>query len=223
MYDRLATRNIGKAACRAIKVTPAIACKLLILSIPRWFFSVSGQNCTNNAFLDPLNVDSYDASRLVPLLGRHETFGREQWIFFDLQFTCRGTLIKWMFRGLPDQDIGVEITTWRLNTQTNFFTSYDRVSTTERNAGRPTRNGAVFTYELLSPVEVLPGDVVGVEMGFIGFGGTSNNIIALNISGSGSNALSYRTSGSGPSFILQSVSNVREQDIIPLLQAVVGQ
>ena len=187
------------------------------------FLPVSGQNCTNNAFLDPLNVDSYNASRLVPLLGRHVNFGREQWIFFDLQFTCRGMLTKWIFRGLPDQDIGVEITTWRLNTLSDFFTSYDRVSTTETNAGRPTRNGAVFTYQLFPPVEVLPGDVVGAEMGFISFGGTSNNIIALNISGSGSNALSYRTSGSGPSFILQSVSNVREQDIIPLLQAVVGE
>lgn len=168
-------------------------------------------------------MDSYNASRLVPLLGRHVNFGREQWIFFDLQFTCRGMLTKWIFRGLPDQDIGVEITTWRLNTLSDFFTSYDRVSTTETNAGRPTRNGAVFTYQLFPPVEVLPGDVVGAEMGFISFGGTSNNIIALNISGSGSNALSYRTSGSGPSFILQSVSNVREQDIIPLLQAVVGE
>ena len=191
--------------------------------ISHYFLQVSGQNCTNNAFLDPLNVDSYDASRLVPLFGRHVSFGREQWIFFDLQFTCRGMLTKWIFRGLPDQDVGVEITTWRLNTLSNFFTSYDRVSTTERNAGRPTRNGAVFTYQLFSPVEVLPGDVVGAEMGFISFGGTSNNIIALNISGSGSNALSYRTSGSGPSFILQSVSNVREQDIVPLLQAVVGE
>lgn len=168
-------------------------------------------------------MDSYDPSRLVPLLGRHETFGREQWIFFDLRFTCRGTLTKWIFRGLPDQDIGVEITTWRLNTRSSFFTSYDRVSTTERNIERPNRNGAVFTYELLSPVEVLPGDVVGVEMGFTSFGGTSNNVIALNTSRTGSNSLSYRTSGSGPSFILQSPSNVQERDIVPLIQAVVGE
>ena len=184
---------------------------------------MSGQTCSSDAFLDPQNVESYDSSRLIPLLGRHETFGREQWIFFDLQFTCRGMLTKWVFRGLPDQDIGVELTTWRLNTQSNFFTSYDQVSTTERNAGRPTRNGAVFTYELISPVEVLPGDVVGIEMGFISFGGTSNNVIALNTSGSGLSSTSYRTSGSGPSFILQSPLNTRETDIIPLLQAVIGE
>ena len=168
-------------------------------------------------------MDSYDPTRLVPLLGRYETSGREQWIFFDLQFTCRGRLTKWIFRGLPEQDIGVELTTWRLNPQSNFFTSYDRVSTTERNAGRPSRNGAVFTYELISPVEFLPGDIVGVEMGFISFGGTSNNVIALNISGSGSTSMSYRTSGGGPSFILQSTLNIRERDIIPLLQAVIGE
>jgi hypothetical protein len=128
-----------------------------------------------------------------------------------------------MFRGLPDQDIGVELTTWRLNTQRDFFTSFNRVSTTEGNAVGPTRNGAVFTYDLLSPVEVLPGDVVGVVMGFISFGSTSNNIIALNTSGNGSNSLSYRMSGSGSSFRLQSVTNVREQDIVPFLQAVVGE
>ena len=185
--------------------------------------AVSGQTCSNDAFLDPLNVESYNQSRLVPLLGRHETLGREQWIFLDLEFTCRGILTKWIFRGLPDQDIGVELATWRLNTRSNFFTSYDRVSTTERNAGRPTRNGAAFTYELISPVEVLPGDIVGIEMGFISFGGTSNNVIALNTSGSGSTSMSYRTSGGGPSFILQSPSNIRERDIVPLLQAVIGE
>ena len=185
--------------------------------------AVSGQTCSSDAFLDPKNVDSYDSSRLVPLLGRYETTGREQWIFFDLQFTCRGMLTKWIFRGLPDQDIGVELTTWRLNTRSNFFTSYDQVSTTERNAGMPIKSGAVFTYQLISPVEVLPGDVVGVEMGFISFGGTSNNIIALNTSGSGSTSRTYRTSGSGPRFILQSPSNIRETDIVPFLQAVIGE
>ena len=185
--------------------------------------AVSGQTCSNDAFLDPLNVESYNQSRLVPLLGRHETLGREQWIFLDLEFTCRGMLTKWIFRGLPDQDIGVELATWRLNTRSNFFTSYDRVSTTERNAERPTRNGAAFTYEFISPVEVLPGDTVGIEMGFISFGGTSNNVIALNTSGSGSTSTSYRTSGGGPSFILQSPSNIRERDIVPLLQAVIGE
>ena len=159
---------------------------------------------------------------MVPLLGRYESFGREQWIFFELEFTCRGTLTKWIFRGLPERDVGVELTTWRVNTISNFFTSYDQVSTTERNSVGPIRNGSIFTYELLSPAEVRPGDIVGVEMGFISFGGTSNNVIALNMSGSGS-SLSYRTSGGGPSFILQSPSNVREQDFVPLLQAVVGE
>ena len=183
---------------------------------------VSGQTCSTSAFLDPLNVESYDPTRLVPLLGRHETFGREQWIFFDLKFTCRGMLTKWIFRGLPDRDIGVVLTTWRLNTQSNFFTSYNQVSTTERNAGRPSRNGTVFTYELISPVEVLPGDIVGVEMGFISFGSTSNNVIALNISGSGSTSMSYRTSGSEPSFIPQPTLNIQERDIVPLLQAIIG-
>ena len=155
-------------------------------------------------------MESYNPTRLVPLLGRHETFGREQWILFDLEFTCCGMLTKWIFRGLPDQDIGVELTTWQLNTQSNFFTSYNRVSTTERNAGRPSRNGTIFTYELISPVEVLPRDIVGIEMGFISFGDTGNNVIALNTSGSGSTSMSYRTSWGGPSFILQSPSNIRE-------------
>ena len=132
-------------------------------------------------------------------------------------------LTKWIFRGLPEQDIGVVLTTWRLNTQSDFFTSYDQVSTTERNAARPTRNGSIFTYELTSPVEVLPGDIVGIEKGFISFGGTSNNVIALNVSGSGSNSESYRSSGSGPSFILQSPLNTREQHYIPLLQAIIGE
>ena len=81
----------------------------------------------------------------------------------------------------------------------------------------------MFTYELISPVEVLPGDIVGVEMGFISFGGTSNNVIALNISGSRSTSMSYRKSGGGPSFILQSTLNIRERDIVPLLQAVIGE
>ena len=75
----------------------------------------------------------------------------------------------------------------------------------------------VFTYELFSPIEILPGDIVGVEMGVISFGGTSNDVIALNMSGSGSTSLSCRMSGGGPSFILQSPLNIRERDIIPLL------
>ena len=171
-------------------------------------------------------MEGYDPSRLVPLLGQNGSSGPEQWIFPNPQFTCNGMLTRWIIRGVPGQvtptqaiPCSVELGTWRLDT-TNTF--YERLSTTEGNTATLTQAGQIFTYELDSPVQIKPGDIVGVELGLsCSLSETFDNILSLNVSGTGSSFLSYRRQTFGSTFFLQS-SIATEQDYIPLVQAVVG-
>ena len=193
---------------------------------------VSSQRCTNGT-LDPLNVESYDPNRLVPLLGRHGNVGREQWIFPRLQFTCYGTLTKWIYRGVPSLDQAtpicrVELETWRLDNTSTSSIIYQRLNTTARNTAGITQDGPILTYELASPVQVQPGDIVGVEQGSsCSIGQILNfldNVLSLNISGTNSTFLSYRNSEPGSMFFLQPLIGTidREEDYIPLIQPIVG-
>ena len=169
-------------------------------------------------------MEGVDPSRLVPLLGRHESFSPEQWIFPDLQFTCYGSLTKWIFRGPATFALcGAELGTWQLDMTNTFSTVYQRLSTTETNIELILQDGPIFTYELASPVQVKPGDIVGIELGLsCSLSEDFDNVLSLNVSGTDSSFLSYRRQSSGSTFFLQSPSITIEQDYIPLIEAVVG-
>ena len=195
------------------------------------FILVSSQRCTNGT-LDPLNVDSYGPNRLVPLLGRHGNSRSEQWIFPSLNFTCYGTLTRWIFRGVPSLDPAtpicrVELETWRLDNTSLPDIVYKRLNTTAGNTGKIVQDGPIFTYELASPVQVQPGDIVGVERGTsesCSFTERLDNILSLNISGTDLTFSSYRNSEfSGSLFFLQprTIAGVnREEDYIPLIEPI---
>ena len=181
------------------------------------------------AMYDPRNANSYDASRLTPLLGwdNSDTESRrpEQWIFPNLQFTCHGMLTEWIFKGVSRSasSCWIELETWELDTTNTVGVVYSRLSTTGTNLDTVTQEETIFSYQLASPVQVKPGDIVGIELGFScasseGF----DNIMSENISGTGSSYLSYRRAASGSLFFVQSSSVTAEHDYIPLIEAVVG-
>ena len=174
-------------------------------------------------------MSSYDLNRLVPLLGQYTEINSprgEQWIFPTLQFTCYGTLTKWIFTGVPGQpttSCRVELETWRLDTSSTISTVYEQISTTERDIVTVTQDGPIFTYELTSLVPVKVGDIVGIELGHLcALLEDFDNIPSLNVSSTGSSNFSYRQDRSGATFFLHSSSITPEQDFVPLIEAVVG-
>ena len=185
--------------------------------------TVSSQQCTDG-IVDPHN---YDPNGLVPLLGRFYAIRHEQWIFPQLQFTCYGTLTRWIFRGVPGRDLAppcrVELETWRFDNTSTFSTTYQRQSTTAGNTQRILQDGTLFTYVLASPVQVRPGDIVGVEQGTLcSLSEFFDNLLSLNISGTTTTFLSYRSPLPGSTFKLRISSTDREQDFIPLIEPIVG-
>ena len=185
------------------------------------YLAVSGKECTNG-FLNSLSVENYNSRRLFPLLGQYGSSGAEQWIFPSLHFTCSGRLTKWIFRAAYAQAASsqcrINIGTWRLD-RSSFGTVYRRLSTTE--GVRNTSNGIVFTYELASPVQFQPGDIVGVELSSYTcsiFGGF-DNILSLDISGTGITSQSYRQFGTGSTF---RVSQNPFTNLVPFIQPVIG-
>ena len=181
---------------------------------------VSSEECTNG-FLDTLSVDNYDPRRLVPLLGRQGFTTSEQWIFPDLLFTCHGTLTRWIIRAVPGQatQCRINIGTWRLDTTT----TYRKLSSTEGNA-RITTDGPLFTYELRSPVNVRPGDIVGVELDTFSCSlfASFDNILTLDISGTGSSSWSYGRRITGSTFVVRGAFS-QQNNLVPLLQPVFGE
>lgn len=85
--------------------------------------------------------------------------------------------------------------------------------------------GSVFAYELARPVQVQPGDIVGVESASRTCGNfyVFNNILSLNVSGNSSaSSLSYMQSGTQTTFFLESPQVSHKRDYLPLLDAVMG-
>ena len=192
------------------------------------FHAVSGQMCTSGFYNIRSNDNTNMESRLVPLFGRQETLGAKLWIFPDLQLLCRGRLIKWTFKGLPRQinnDIScrVHLTTWRRERQITPTTRYIRTSTTERNTARATVSESFLSYELAIPAEVEPGDIVGIQSGFPCIFTILDNILSVNISGSNLTTLGYWTPNSGPTFFLDSYNAWTQINLIPLVEAEIGQ
>ena len=181
--------------------------------------AASGKECTNG-FLNSLNVGNYDSRRLFPLLGQYGSSGAEQWIFPSLRFTCSGRVTKWIFRATSTQATSsqcrINIGTWRLD-RSSSGTVYRRLSTTER-LRRITRDGPIFTYELASPVQVQPDDIVGVELKFDLFScsitGGLSNILSLDLSRTGTISQSYRQ------FAIESTFRVIYP--VPFIRPVIG-
>lgn len=192
----------------------------------------SAQPCTSG-FLNPLAEDLSFAIRkaIVPLLGRGEMHDAEQWIFPNMKFTCAGRITNWIFGGVPSvqnaaSECRVHLTTWRLDPLTSsFITRYIRMSTTERNTAKATVDESFFTYELLSPVQIQPGDIVGVERGpgCAPFG-TPDNIMSLNASAIESiqPSQSYGRTSTRSTFFIEFDSMFTEDELIPLIQTIIG-
>ena len=98
---------------------------------------------------------------------------------------------------------------------------YEQLSTTVGKMVTVRKDGPIFTYNLATPVQVQPGDIVGVATGF-SCGENFDNILSWNVSGNGSSYLSYRQDGARFTFYLSSPSITTEQDFVPLVEAVVG-
>ena len=165
-------------------------------------------------------MENNDSRRLLPLLGQYGRTEAEQWIFPSLRFTCPGRLTKWIFRAVSTQTTSsqcrINIGTWRLDRSISG-TVYRRLSTTER-LRRITRDGLIFTYELASPVQVQPDDIVGVELesdfSSCSITGGFSNILSLDLSRTGTISQSYRR------FVIDSAFRVNY--LVPFIQPVIG-
>ena len=82
---------------------------------------------------------------------------------------------------------------------------------------------SVFTYELTRPVEVQPGDIVGISKGVLCRSSDNfDNILSLNISWSNSTDISYRGFYGGTRFFLESPFRATENDLVPFIMPVFG-
>ena len=169
--------------------------------------------------MNSLSVENNNSRRVLPLLGQYGSSVAEQWIFPSLRFNCLGRLTKWIFRAANAQaQCRINIGTWRLD-RSSFGIVYRKLSTTQ--GAHVTSNGTIFTHEFASPVEVLPDDIVGVEMDPLMcpiFGGF-DNILSLDIRGTGSISQSYRRIGTGLTFY---VTQNPISYLVPFLQPVLG-
>lgn len=190
---------------------------------------VPGQRCTSG-FLDTLSENNGPQTQLVPLLGGKDRQTNEQWIFPNLRFTCQGRLTKWTFRGVKGENFetscSVDIKTWRqLDRSSSYATEYEQVDATDKNVRRLTfgRDESVFIYELIKPVQVQPGDIVGISKSVLCRSPDNfDNILSLNISWSNSTNISYRRYSGGTQFFLESPFTVIEDDLVPLVMPVFG-
>ena len=194
--------------------------------------SPSAQTCTSG-FLDPLEEDlNFNTQKdIVPLLGREEIYDTEQWIFPSMKFTCTGRITNWVFKGVPagqnvPDECRVHLTTWRLNSlSSSFLARYTRMSTTEKNTAKVIVDESFFTYELLTPVQIQPGDIVGVERGqACAPFGTPENIMSLNVSATEpmQSSQSYQRISTLSTFFIKSESTLTDDKLIPLIQAITG-
>ena len=189
------------------------------------YLSASSQSCTLG-FQRSLDRD-FDS--LVALLRRTDTAGPEQWIFPEMQFTCHATLRKWNFRAIPGINVAdscrVHLTTWRRNASNLLTTQYERVSTTEGNVRQFFDIRPIFSYLLAKPIQVEPGDIVGIETGTqCGPSQPFDNIQSRNVSGSDQFLTSYRRFSGTTSFNINSSTAIGiEQNLIPLIQDTIGQ
>ena len=131
-----------------------------------------------------------------------------------------------------ENSCSVAITTWRQDTSGGFSNLYTRVSTTKFNVRYITPVTSSFAldeslhnYELTNPIQVQPGDFVGIETEFSCTPPDNfDNILSLNVSESNTNMLSYRRSFGGTQFfLLNSTSTMAVNGIIPILMPVFGQ
>ena len=150
---------------------------------------------------------------------------RLQWIFPDFSFNCNGSLTKWIFKGVGDRDARcrVELTTWRLFSNTSTTTVYIRESTTDRNTARVTveDDGSTFTYELATPVRVQPGDFVGAESMCLFFREPASTLYVQGLYDNENGSVSYRQSERGSFFYVGSTV-LAESNFLPLIQVVIG-
>lgn len=159
----------------------------------------------------------------MPLLGQNGNSGPEQWIFPSLWFTCSGRLTQWIFRAASPQNTilsrqcRINIATWRLDASSSR-TTYTRHTSTAGRLRRITNNNSIITYELASPVQVEPDDIVGIELQTDSRCSLSNtgpgNILSLDLSSTDKISQSYRH------FVID--SNFRATYLVPFIQPVIG-
>ena len=191
--------------------------------------AVTGQRCTSG-FLDTLSGNIGPQTQLVPLLGEQDQQTNEQWIFPNLQFTCQGRLTKWTFRGVKGENFetscSVDIKTWRrLDRFSSYAIEYEQVSATGANVRYITFSSdeSVFIYELIKPVQVQQGDIVGISKGVLCRSSDNfDNVLSLNISWSNSTNLSYRRYSGRTRFFLESPFIATKDDLVPLVIPVFG-
>ena len=190
-------------------------------------YPYEGQQC-NSGFLDSLRAAAPELK--FPLLGRSGSSGQKQWVFPDLQFTCQRSVSGWTFSLIMGEDFttscSVEITTWRPVESIPSPSEYERVSTTADNVRYITSvDGPLYKYELTNPIQVEPGDIVGIEKSttFCSNPANFDNIRSLNVSQSESTVLSYMRSTEETRFILDPDIVAPVTGIIPLLKPVYGQ
>jgi hypothetical protein len=135
--------------------------------------------CTTGFFQDINNVAGVPRVIALPSVDRPD-LDFVQWLFPFIRFTCRGNITRWRVRVEQiDPDFEAEdlvqwnvpqLMTWRemqVQGPPSLFrpTAYERVSITNKSLSTIRMvEGSVYEYNLPTPTEVQPGDIVGIQL-----------------------------------------------------------
>ena len=84
---------------------------------------------------------------------------RQQRVFPEINFTCNGSLTKWIVGGTVHTNVGAEVQIWRKNAGSE--NDYTKVGFSVLSA-TDTDNDNVFEYMPVPPLEFQEGDILGV-------------------------------------------------------------
>ena len=85
---------------------------------------------------------------------------QEQRVFPDINFTCNGSLTKWIVGGTVGSMVGGEVQIWRRNSS-SIKNDYTKVGYSVLNANDP-ENDHVYEHIPDSPLKFQAGDILGV-------------------------------------------------------------
>ena len=197
--------------------------------------------CTKGFFQDINNVAGVPRVIALPSADRPD-LDFVQWLFPFQQFTCRGNITQWRVR-VEEIDLDFEaedlirwqipqLMTWRessIEGPPSPFrpTAYEQVSITNESLSTiRMAEGSVYEYNLVTPTEVEPGDIVGIRLPLnmeIRHSRTTKPLFLDLLSGNSSMYSYIKLDNSNPAVIPPANVVQPLQTFIPLISVRIGE
>ena len=148
-----------------------------------------------------------------------KTYEEKQLIMPDIQFTCRGEVVKWIMGGKwNDGQHYPELQIWR----SSGGTMYQRVNSTTISAAME-RDDDVYEFILDPPIPFQPGDVLGVFQP-----SKDNSRLRVNYDNDGSSVYYYIETDEDQVVSLHTTFDISHEDVetqtaLPLVSLEIGE